>query len=230
MARQRLDPRQGAAARLTRGACRENDMNGYTTGPLTIETWPAFEALVHDHNGVFGGCWCLSFHPKVVGLDYEQRRATKRELVGAGQAHAALVFEGESCVGWCQFGSPAELPEIKNKKNYTATQSGDPPPWRITCFFVDRHHRKQGVAAAALAGALRQIAELGGGVVEAYPEDTHGKMVSPTFLHAGTAAMFEAAGFAPDRQIGKNKWVVRKRVAAPRRKVSLDPGTPAAGD
>ena len=39
-------------------------------------------------------------------------------------------------------------------------------------------------------------------------------MVSSTFLHAGTFEMFAAAGFETDRQIGKNKWVVRKRVRA----------------
>ena len=181
--------------------------------PLTSATWPAFDALVDAHNGVFGGCWCLSFHARgAPGRSYEQRRTEKRGLVAAGKAHAALVYDGEACVGWCQFGSLAELPEIKNKKNYAATQSGEPAPWRITCFFVDRHHRKQGVAAAALKGALAEIAKLGGGVVEAYPEDTHGTMVSPTFLHAGTLDMFEAAGFARDRQIGKNKWVVTRRV------------------
>jgi predicted GNAT family acetyltransferase len=191
-------------------------MAGFSTQKLTSATWPAFDALVHEHNGVFGGCWCLSFHPKVVGLGYEQRRSAKRELVAKRQAHAALVFDGDACIGWCQFGSPAELPEIKNKKAYNATQQREPPPWRITCFFVDRHHRKQGVAAAALEGALAQIAELGGGVVEACPENTNGKMVSPTFLHAGTYAMFEQAGFTPDRQIGKNKWVVRRTVRAKR--------------
>jgi GNAT superfamily N-acetyltransferase len=186
---------------------------GFATKPLTPATWPQFDTLVDAHNGVFGGCWCLSFHVRgAPGRTYEQRREAKRELVVAGHAHAALVYEGEACVGWCQFGSPAELPEIKNKKNYNATQSAAPPPWRITCFFVDRHHRKQGVAAAALKGALDQIAELGGGVVEAYPENTSGKKVSPTFLHAGTLAMFEQAGFETDRQIGKNKWVVRKQV------------------
>ena len=179
-----------------------------TTRPLTPDTWDAFATLVDAHNGVFGGCWCLSFHPKVTGLDYAQRREAKRALVAAGQAHAALVFEGDTCVGWCQFGSPAELPGIKNRRNYEAGREGEPAPWRLTCFFVDRHHRKQGVAAAALQGALAQIAGLGGGMVEAYPENTDGRMVSPTFLHAGTLAMFEQAGFARQRQIGKNKWVV----------------------
>jgi GNAT superfamily N-acetyltransferase len=183
--------------------------------PLTSATWPQFESLVEAHNGVFGGCWCMSFHTvSKHGRTYAERRDEKRDLVARGRAHAALVYEGEACVGWCQFGSPAELPEIKNKKNYNATQTGGPAPWRITCFFVDRHHRKQGVAAAALQGALKQIAERGGGLVEAYPEDVHGNKVSPTFLHAGTLVMFEAAGFEKDRQIGKNKWVVIKRVRA----------------
>lgn len=182
---------------------------------LTSDTWPAFDALVDAHNGVFGGCWCMGFHDRTAfGRSYEERRAEKRQLVSEGRAHAALVFDGDACVGWCQFGSPAELPEIKNKKNYNATLTGEPPPWRITCFFVDRHHRRQGVAAAALNGALAEIARLGGGVVESYPEDTHGTKVSPTFLHAGTLDMFKGAGFAVDRQIGKNKYVVRKSVRA----------------
>jgi GNAT superfamily N-acetyltransferase len=189
----------------------------FATKPLTATTWPQFDTLVDAHNGVFGGCWCLSFHERgAPGRTYEQRREEKRVLVAEGRAHAALVYDGEACVGWCQFGSPAELPEIKNKKTYTATQTAAPPPWRITCFFVDRHHRKQGVAAAALKGALDQIAHLGGGIVEAYPEDVHGNKVSPTFLHAGTLGMFEQVGFERDRQIGKNKWVVRRRVRAVR--------------
>ncbi len=159
------------------------------------------------------GAWGFTT-ARAFGRPYDVRRAEKRDLVSAGRAHAALVYDGEACVGWCQYGSPAELPEIKIRKNYIATQTGAPPPWRITCFFVDRHRRRMGVAATALQGALQQIAELGGGVVEAYPEDVHGTKVSPTFLHAGTLAMFEHAGFTRDRPIGKNKWVVRLAVPA----------------
>jgi len=189
-------------------------MPGYTTRPLTEDTWPEFEALVEKHNGVFGGCWCLGFHAegKPGTLSYEARREAKRARVREGNAHAALVYDGEVCVGWCQFGSPDELPRIKNRKMYEAELT-TLPRWRLTCFFVDRHRRKQGVAVAALDGALKQSATLGGGVVECYPEDTSGG-APPMALHAGTLAMFERAGFAPDRQIGKNKWVMRKTVRA----------------
>lgn len=143
-------------------------MATYEIRPLTADTWDAFAELVERHHGVWGGCWCLEFHPEgnQKGVD---RRGLKECRVRAGEAHAALVFDGERCVGWCQFGSPEELPRIKFAKAYRQT-SPALPDWRITCFFVDREYRRTGVADAALEGALREIARLGGGTVESSPE------------------------------------------------------------
>jgi hypothetical protein len=36
---------------------------GYSIQPLTAHTWNAFAGLVERHNGIFGGCWCIYFHP-----------------------------------------------------------------------------------------------------------------------------------------------------------------------
>lgn len=184
-------------------------MAGFSTRPLDVTTWPAFAALVERHNGVWGGCWCMAFHPEGIGEHKPpgQNRAEKEARVTAGTAHAALVFDGERCVGWCQFGSPAELPRFKGRRAYAAEPT-PPPAWRITCFFVDKAYRKQGVAAAALAGALTEIGRLGGGRVESFPEDAEGRAVSSSFLHNGTLAMFEQAGFARQRRLGKDRWLV----------------------
>jgi GNAT superfamily N-acetyltransferase len=178
---------------------------------LSADTWPDFAKLVEDHHGVWAGCWCLGFHEEGrAGIHTaEQRRALKERRVREGRAHAALVFDGERCVGWCQFGPTDELPRIKHHKAYRDGVE-DLPDWRITCFFVARSHRHHGVAGVALAGALKEIAELGGGVVESYPEDTTGRKVSGSFLHNGTVAMFERHGFDRSRQIGKYRWVVRR--------------------
>lgn len=160
---------------------------------------------------MWGGCWCLEFHP-----EGKQRTAQRRELkacrVREGTAHAALVFDGAQCVGWCQFGSPEELPRIKRKREYL---QGDDvhPDWRITCFFVDKAYRGRGVAAAALAGAIREIARLGGGTVESFPEDVAGRSTSSSFLHNGSVSMFEREGFARVRPLGKHHWLVTRRVA-----------------
>ncbi len=183
-----------------------------TVRPLDESTWPDFARLVEKHNGVWGGCWCMGFHyehkePKV----HEPHRAQKERRVRAGQTHAALVYDGEAAVGWCQFGPTDELPGIKLRKAY---QEGLArlPDWRITCFFVDRDHRHQGVAVRALEGALDQIASLGGGVVESYPEEVEGRTTSGSFLYNATLSMFERQGFKRVRKLGMTHWVVTKRV------------------
>ena len=185
----------------------------YRVRPLDESAWPAFAALVEHNNGIFGGCWCIGFHPEGAAKDRtaELNRDRKLTRVGAGTAHAALVFRGHDCLGWCQFGPPGELPRIKSRAAYEKGQTAV-PDWRIGCCFVGKGHRRQGVAAAALGGALDMIAALGGGVVEGYPE-TQGA-VPAGFLFNGALSSYEKLGFTRDRQIGKHRWVVTKRVRA----------------
>ena len=111
-------------------------MAGYEVKPLNNETWPDFARLVERHDGVWGGCWCMGFHPEGSQRGPD-RRAQKERRVRDGQAHAALVFDGDLCVGWCQFGAPDEMPRIKFGRAYREA-ANDPPDWRITCFFVDK--------------------------------------------------------------------------------------------
>ncbi len=186
--------------------------NALTVRPLDQDTWPAFARLVEANNGVWGGCWCMGFHVKLgQGRTAEQNRAEKEQRVRAGDTHAALVFDGDDCLGWCQFGSPAELPEIKSRRNYEKGLT-TLPNWRITCFFTGKGLRKRGVAHAALGGALAEIARHGGGRVEGYPEETDDRSVSGSFLHTGPMAAFEKHGFTRTRPISPHRWVVTRSV------------------
>ncbi len=191
------------------------DVAAHVIKPLTPETFPAWLALAQKHNGVWGGCYCSYFHGDTdATVKDEYDRATfKKRLVEEGVAHAALVFEGEAAIAWCEYGSPDELPGIYHRKEYDAGEQ-NPAPWRITCFFVDRDHRRSGVAREALDGALELIAQAGGGEVVSFPNVVEpGTRTSSSFLHNGTRAMFEKAGFTFERRLGKNKTVVRKTVA-----------------
>jgi hypothetical protein len=183
-----------------------------TVRPLDTDTWPAFARLVEANNGVWGGCWCMGFHVKVgKGRTPQQNRAEKEQRVREGQAHAALVFEGDDCLGWCQFGSPTELPEIKSRRNYEKDLT-TLPDWRITCFFTGKGLRKRGVAHAALGGALAEIAHEGGGTVEGYPEETDDRSMPGSFLHTGPMAAFENHGFTRARPISAHRWVVTRTI------------------
>ena len=178
---------------------------------LDASTWPVFAELVERNNGVYGGCWCIAFHldRKTPGLDH---RAVKHELVRTGRAHAALVVdESGAAQGWAQWGPTGGLPGIKHRREYDKA-APEHPDWRITCVFVDRQHRGQGVARAAIGGALDQIATAGGGVVEAIAETTDGREAQGRFLFSGTAELFEEYGFDRTRQVGKHAWVLSRHV------------------
>lgn len=188
-------------------------MADFMVKQLGPDTWPDYAALIEKHNGVWGGCWCMCFHPwsDRRGSTAAQRRTEKEKRVREGTAHAALVYDGPDAVGWCQFGATAELPAINHRRKYDEGLT-ELPDWRITCFFVDRSYRRRGVAAAALKGAITEIGRLGGGVVESYPEDVEGRKVSASFLLNATVSMFEQQGFQRTRRIGKDHWVVTRTV------------------
>jgi ribosomal protein S18 acetylase RimI-like enzyme len=103
-------------------------------------------------------------------------RRDKRALVEKGLSHGILVYSGREPVGWCQYGTEEELPRIDAGTIYRKFFAGgeDNKLWRITCFWVDRKHRRRGVAAAALKAALGSIRKQGGGLVEAYPAVSKG--------------------------------------------------------
>jgi GNAT superfamily N-acetyltransferase len=184
----------------------------YTIRPLDVSTWDAFAELVERNNGVYGGCWCVAFHT-AYKREITDNRALKEQLVRAGQAHAALVFDEHGLAqGWCQYGSPDEL-RLRHRLEYRK----DPPPparWRITCIFVDKRHRGQGIARAGLGGALAQISAAGGGLVEAISETTAGREAQGRFLFSATVELFEQFGFARGRQVGKHAWIVSRDISA----------------
>src|SRR5262245_28891726 len=186
----------------------------YTTRLLDADTWDDFATLVEANNGVWGGCWCMCFHPEGVGKDstVDGNREAKREHVRAGTVHQVLVYQGEECVGWCQYGTPGELPNIKNPKAYDK-ELAELPDWRIGCIFTGKSNRREGVARAALTGALAAIKEAGGGLVEAYPEQVEDREPQRgAYLHTGPENLFEEFGFERDRRIAKWRWVMRRRV------------------
>jgi GNAT superfamily N-acetyltransferase len=180
---------------------------------LGKETWPDFERMVDKHNGVWGGCWCTWFHmtPSLRKQWSGKHQEYKEKLVRANQSHAALVYDGPDVVGWCQFGPLVELPG--RMLGYSKTHIGL-PDWRTTCFFVDRDHRREGVAKAALEGALGFIAARGGGTVDGYPIALpKGEKYSNSFIWGGTESMYLGLGFRPLGHFGvSNRVMVMRKV------------------
>ena len=190
------------------------DQDSYRTRPLSPDTWDDFARLVEANNGVWGGCWCMGFHSDGLTRDRTANREAKQAHVRAGTVHQVLVYSGQECVGWCQYGPPAELPNIKNTAAY-AKELVDLPDWRIGCIFTGKGHRGAGVARAAVTAVLAAIRDSGGGLVEAYPEQVEGRAPQRgAYFHTGPETLFTELGFRRDRQIAKWRWVMRLQVDA----------------
>ena len=163
-------------------AAREGSRMPYTIRPLDASTWDAFAELVKRNNGIFGGCWCIGYHPEC-GQKGISHRAVKEDRVRTDRAHAALVLDQDGAAqGWCQYGSPEELPGIKHKREYLKDAPAS-PDWRITCFYVDKRHRGQ---------------------------VTTGRKAHGHFLFSATVELFEQCGFTRVRQVGKHAWIVSR--------------------
>jgi hypothetical protein len=134
-------------------ATNASSMIEYTLKPLGLDTWDAYARLIERHNGIWGGCWRTWFHRSVTEKreNTEGNCALKERLVKEGKAHAALVFDDDVAVGWCQYGPPGELPNIHHRKEYEAGLSKLPDYL---------HFRGQGVPAQrGVRGCTARCAE-----------------------------------------------------------------------
>lgn len=167
------------------------------TKELWPELWPALEKLF-GHNGACGGCWCQAWKvPKGERFDDLKGEIAKERLrtgVADRSTSGILAFVDDRAVGWCNFGPRLTYPRLERAR--TLKCSDPESVWSITCFFVARGFREQGVATALLAHALRAMKKLKVQIVEGYPSKPgpDGRYV-PTFSWTGTQSLFQKAGF-----------------------------------
>lgn len=187
----------------------------YKTRELSAQTFRDFESLAAKQ----GACWCMFYQrsrPIGRGLSSSDlkkvNRKDKATLVREGRSHAILVYDGETAIGWCQYGTREELPRIDARLGYRKV---GPPPgsrklWRITCFFVDSQYRGRGVAKLALKAALESIKKQGCGTVEAYPVVSKKMAAVAEWRWFGTPSMFRKEGFETIAPLGSSGALMRR--------------------
>jgi GNAT superfamily N-acetyltransferase len=199
------------------------DIATYRTKELSKKTWPDFVKLFSPASG-WQHCWCVHFHrrcslPKGEWLKTRAERGVRnrreqRTMVERGCSHGIIVYVDGEPVGWCQYGHREELPRFDNSRTYRGLAPRDETRklWRVTCFVVEKKHRRRGVAGAALKAALDSIKEQGGGLVEGYPvANWEGKSFGNMSTH-GTVSMFKKVGFKVVGKFGNTNVVMRRTV------------------
>ena len=185
-----------------------------TVRPLTPDLWPALEDLFGEH-GACNGCWCMYGR---IGSAYrkrprEENRAALRTIVRRGPPPGLLAFRGDVPVGWCQVTPREAVPWLD--RTWRLKRVDDVPVWSLSCLYVRKGYRMQGITSALIAVALRVAKRANAPALEAYPFDA---AVSPSASSTGYVSTFARAGF---------KIVVRRAPARPIMRYDLKTGRSA---
>jgi GNAT superfamily N-acetyltransferase len=189
---------------------------GLDVRPVTPERWDDLAELAGER-GFTSGCWCMWW--RVTSKEFDERhgaglRRDLHRLVDAGPEPGLLAYVDGVPAGWVAVAPRDEYPRLDRSPKLRRLD--DRPVWSITCFTIDRRHRRRGVAAVLLNAAVDFARERGAEVVEAYPIDTAGGKRSSAELYTGTLAMFERAGFEEVARRG-GRPIVRRAVTVSRR-------------
>lgn len=163
--------------------------------PLSPKRWQDFETLFGP-NGACGGCWCLfwkkprkQFHADA----YDRNRLDQKHLVEEGSIPGIIAYVNGEPVGWCAVEPRENYPALERSRILKPVD--DERVWSVTCFFVSRKFRRQGITVALLKEAESYISSRGGKIIEGYPVEVTGGKSADAFIYTGTASAYIRAGF-----------------------------------
>jgi GNAT superfamily N-acetyltransferase len=178
--------------------------------PLTSQRWDDFETLFGP-NGACAGCWCMWF--LMTGKEFsaarkEGHKNAMRTLVQSGFEPGLIAYADGIPAGWVALAPRESYKRLENSKILAAVD--DQLVWVISCFFIHRDYRRQGMMEKLIAAAIEYARNKKIKILEAFPLDVHEK-TSSTSLFAGKASVFYQLGFE-QVAMRDNRPILRKNL------------------
>lgn len=188
----------------------EEFLNQMTFEPLTKANWGHFVQLFGER-GACGSCWCMYYRLKKSDfkegkVDNGNKEAMKA-LVWKGKPTGILGFYEGQPIGWCAFAPREHYMKIENSRVHKRID--DQPVWSVSCFFIDKAFRRQGVSVAMLNGVIEYARKENIRIIEAYPTIPTQEKLPDSFAWIGLYRSFEEAGFRIVDRTSRNRPMVR---------------------
>ncbi len=177
--------------------------------PASPDRWADIEELFGER-GACGGCWCMYWR-----LPRSQWTAAKglknknsfRKIVSSDQQPGVIAYDGSEPIGWCAI-APREV-FTGLSRSRVLKPVDDSPVWSITCLFVKKPYRRQGVSVRLLEAAVRFAGTQGAKIVEGYPTAPTMEKTPDPFVYMGVPSAFTAAGFTEVARRSPSRPVMR---------------------
>jgi len=177
--------------------------------PLTKKRWADFETLFGER-GACGGCWCMLW--RLTRKEFEQQkgkanREAMKAIVESGKKPGLLAYSGKQPVAWCSVAPRESFPALERSRILKIVD--DQPVWSISCFFIHKDYRKQGLSVRILEAAVEYVRKQGGKIVEGYPIEPKKGKTADVFAWTGLASFFKKAGFVECERRSETRPIMR---------------------
>jgi len=125
-------------------------------------------------------------------------RQMHKSIIDSGIVTGLLAYMDGEVVGWVAVEPRSAYEKLAHSRALKSVD--DKEVWSVTCFYVAKKYRKQGITVGLLKGAVDHVRRQGGKIVEGYPVDAQKDMPAP-FIYTGTASAFQKAGF---KEVARN--------------------------
>lgn len=178
--------------------------------PLRASTWPDLERLFGP-NGACAGCWCMLYRLPRKAYDAGKgagNKAALRELAeSSAPSPGIILYVDGSAAGWCSVQPRAAFPGLE--KSRIMKPVDEQPVWCVSCFFIDKKYRRQGLSSALLRAVIEHVRAQGGRIVEAYPVEPKNEKMPDVFAWTGLAKPFLDVGFREVARRAETRPVLR---------------------
>jgi GNAT superfamily N-acetyltransferase len=178
--------------------------------PLTVERW-ADLLLLFGPRGACAGCWCQYWRRSHAAFAQGKGRGNRdalRRQVAQGSPPGILAYRGGRAIGWCAIAPRESFPRLERSR--VLARVDDTPVWSITCLFVAKTERNQGVSRQLIRAACRYAQAQSARVVEGYPVEVAAPRADP-FMWTGVASAFRGEGFTEVLRRGPTRPIMRRR-------------------
>ena len=180
-----------------------------TFQPASAERWSDVEELFGDR-GACGGCWCMFWRLPRKQFDDGKGAPNKKAfkaILRSGSQPGVIAYRDHEPVGWCAV-APREQ-YITLERSRVLQPVDDQPVWSISCLFVKKAYRRQGISSQLLRAAVDHAANQGARIVEGYPVEPSMEKMPDPFLWHGIPSAFIAAGFKEVLRRSQSRPIMR---------------------
>jgi GNAT superfamily N-acetyltransferase len=178
--------------------------------PATADRWADLESLF-GARGACGGCWCMTW--RLPRAEFNRNKGDLNHkalhtLVRKGPAPGVLAYADGKPVGWCAIAPREAYPALERSRILQPVD--DKQVWSISCLFIEKSHRRQGLSAKLIQAATKFAKSQGAKIVEGYPQVVEGSLPA-AFVWTGLEQSFINAGFVEVARRSPKRPILRSK-------------------